>query len=145
MEFVLTVPLLLLLVLAASDFGRVMYWAVTLSTAARAGAVYGARSQSTAADTSGIRQAASQDGQNISLSTSEVTVAVNCACPGQSAVPAVCTSTCVCPGTLTCSGGYSPPRMAVRVTVTKMFSTSFVRIPGISPLTLRRNAELRVQ
>lgn len=147
-EFAFTVPLLLLLVLAAADFGRVMYWAITLSGAARAGTVYGAQSQTTAADTSGIRQAASQEGQNIGLSTGEVTVAVNCTCPGPSAVPtvpAVCTSSCTCPGTLTCSGGYSPPRMSVRVTVTKTFAASFLRIPGSSPLPLQRNAELRVQ
>jgi Flp pilus assembly protein TadG len=144
-EFALTVPLLLLLLLAAADFGRVMYWAITVSGAARAGAVYGARSQTTAADTSGIRQAASQEGQNIGISAGEIAVAVNCACPGQSAVPAVCTSSCTCPGTLTCSGGYSPPRMSVRVTVTKIFAASFLRIPGISPLSLLRNAELRVQ
>lgn len=144
-EFALTVPLLLLLVLAAADFGRAMYWAITLSGAARAGAVYGAQSQTKAADTSGIRQAASQEGQNIGLTPAEVTVAVNCACPGSpSVVPAVCTSICICPGTLTCSLP-SLPSMSVRVTVAKTFATSFLRIPGSSPLHFERSAELRVQ
>lgn len=42
-EMALVMPLLLLMALGAGDFGRVMYTAITLAHAARAGAAYGAQ------------------------------------------------------------------------------------------------------
>lgn len=56
-ELALILPLL---VLGAGDFGRVLYWSITLAQSASAGAQYGAQSSASAGNTAGIQQAALQ-------------------------------------------------------------------------------------
>ena len=64
-EMAMVTPLLLLLALGAGDFGRMLYAAITLSHAARAGAAYGAQTNGHAADGPGIELAAQSEAQDI--------------------------------------------------------------------------------
>ena len=61
------VPLIALLLLAVVDFGRFFYVSMAVHGAARAGAQYGSQTLATAADTAGMRSAASADWNNSSL------------------------------------------------------------------------------
>jgi hypothetical protein len=56
---------------------RALYWAITLSHAARAGAQYGAQSSGKAGDSAGIQQAALQEAQNIERLASAHSASVN--------------------------------------------------------------------
>src|SRR3990170_1456226 len=60
-EFVLIVPLLLVLLVGAIEIGRAAYYAIAVTNASRAAVQYGAQNYATAADTSGIKQAAVDD------------------------------------------------------------------------------------
>ena len=132
-EAAIVVPLLLLLVLGVGDFGRIMYYGITLENAARAGAAFGSQSTGHLSDTNGIRQAAEQEAQNIgSISVSSQKI---CECTGGSVS---CT-------TSNCSG-YGAPMAFVEVTTTTTFtplSSAFPGIPGATLLT--RTAKVRSQ
>src|SRR5436190_11470225 len=54
-EFVLVLPLGLVLFIGILDFGRVFYTAMTVSHAARAGVQYGAQNSLTSGDFAGMR------------------------------------------------------------------------------------------
>ena len=132
-ELAVLLPLLLLLVLGIGDFGRGLYWGITLTHAARAGAQYGAQSIAKSADSSGIQQAAQNEAQNIG--TISVSSAVVCQCPGGSNVS--CTST-------TCAG-YGAPQVSVLVTTSTTFNT-VAPWPGVPRTTaLSRTATVRLQ
>ena len=60
-EFVLVVPLLLILLAGAIEIGRAAYYSIAVTNASRAAVQYGAQTSATAADTSGIKQAAVDD------------------------------------------------------------------------------------
>jgi Flp pilus assembly protein TadG len=57
-ELALTLPALVLLLVAAAEFARVSYASIEVSNAAMAGVQYGAQSPIEAADTAGIQAAA---------------------------------------------------------------------------------------
>jgi Flp pilus assembly protein TadG len=128
----LIVPLLLVMALGVGDFGRVLYWAITLSQAARAGAQYGAQSNAKAADSAGIQQAAVNEAQNIgSISVSSQRV-----CECTSGVAVSCTTSC---------GTYGVPRVFVQVTTSSTFQT-IAPYPGVpSTVSLSRTAKIRLQ
>lgn len=63
-EFVLIVPVLILLVVGLVEVGRFTYYSIVVGNAARAGAQYGAQSLTTAIDSTGMATAATTDGQN---------------------------------------------------------------------------------
>ena len=133
-EMAVISPLLLLLVLGAGDFGRIMYYAITLTDAARSGAAFGARTTSRSADTTGIQVAADEAAQNLPPIT--VTSQRICECTG-GAVVACSTTSCA---------GYGPPMVFVEVTATTTFtplSASFPGIPGSTLIT--RVAKVRSQ
>jgi len=67
LEFSIIAPLLVVLMLAVLDFGRVMYTAMTVTSAARAGAGYAAQTSSTAIDNSGIIAASLADASNLKV------------------------------------------------------------------------------
>jgi Flp pilus assembly protein TadG len=76
LELAIILPAMLLLLLAAADFGRALFVAVDLQNAAQAGAQYGSQSVITAADSPGMVTAAKTDGaeiNNLSVTTSECT------------------------------------------------------------------------
>jgi Flp pilus assembly protein TadG len=131
-ELGLVLPLLLLLFLGTMDFGRVMYWSITLTHAARAGAQYGAQSTAIAANSTAIRAAALAEAQDIGAIG--VTSRRYCLCPPETSVG--CTSTC---------SGYGPPRVFVEVTTDATFRT-LVPWPGIPATTpMVRTASVRLQ
>ena len=62
-ELVVLSPLLLVLVFGAGDFGRIMYYAITLTNSARAGAAYGSHMVGQAIDETGIQVASEEEAQ----------------------------------------------------------------------------------
>lgn len=130
-EFALAAPVLVLLFLGAADFARVFHAALIVSDAAHAGALYGAQSTTTAADTTGISNAATSAAQELPgmvVSSSE-----SCKCPDGTTT--VC-STGVCTGT---------KQVYVNVTAHYGFQTLFP-YPGIPhTIGLGRTAVLRAQ
>jgi Flp pilus assembly protein TadG len=65
-EISLAFPMLLLLLLGATEVGRLAYYSIAVCSAAQAGVLYGEQSQITASDNAGIIQAATADGANVS-------------------------------------------------------------------------------
>jgi Flp pilus assembly protein TadG len=76
-EFAVLAPLLIFLVVVGVDFARVYYFALTLSNAARNGAVYGSGSPERAQDTTKIQSLVLADTSNLSptptVTTSQTT------------------------------------------------------------------------
>ncbi len=65
MELALTLPLLLLILLGAAEFARFAWASIVTTNAARAGAQYGAQTNTTASDATGMQTAALNDGVNL--------------------------------------------------------------------------------
>jgi Flp pilus assembly protein TadG len=63
-EFAIMVPLLSMLLIGLIEIGRFAYFSIVVGNAAHAGAQYGSYNSTTAADTSGMETAATNDGQN---------------------------------------------------------------------------------
>lgn len=82
-EFAVTFPLLLLLLVGAVEFARVSYASIEVSNAALAGVQYGAQTAATAGDTTGIQTAASNDAQDVALGPTSVSR--SCICSNGSA------------------------------------------------------------
>lgn len=134
-EFAITFPLLVLMTMGAVDFGRVFFQAVTVTSAASAGAFYGAQDNVKTGDISGMRAYASNDASD--LTEISTTAERFCDCPDDPGVEVNCI-------TATCSG-YGLPRLFVRTGVRKTFQT-LGPYPGIpNSVSLNRNAFLRVQ
>jgi Flp pilus assembly protein TadG len=68
-ELALILPVLIILMLGAVDFGRVYFAHVSVTNAARNGADYAASGSTAAADTAGIRDAAVADTTNLLYSS----------------------------------------------------------------------------
>lgn len=66
LEIALAFPMLLALLLTATEVGRLACYSVAVSSAAQAGVAYGQRSPITASDTAGIALAARNDADNVS-------------------------------------------------------------------------------
>lgn len=77
-ETAVTLPLLFLLLFGATEFALVEYEAIEVANAANAGAQYGASSPVAAADTAGIRLAATSDAANVALGTPQVSISCIC-------------------------------------------------------------------
>lgn len=77
-ETAIALPLLSLMLLGASELGLVDYEAIEVTNAAHAGVQYGAQSAANAADTTGIRNAATADAPNIALGTTNVSTSYIC-------------------------------------------------------------------
>jgi len=133
-EVAVVAPVLVLLLLAAADFGRIFYTNVALNNAVRAGAQYGSQSRVTAANATGIRNAVTTDASNITLSgTPSVS---QCTCISGSNV-AVCTSTYPCSD--------NPGATFVTVTASATFKT-IAHIPGVaSSTTMTSTAIMPIQ
>ncbi|MGH8013726.1 MAG: TadE/TadG family type IV pilus assembly protein [Candidatus Binataceae bacterium] len=91
-ELALLAPVLILILLAAADFGRLFYTSIAVSNAARAGAQYGAQSVITAADANGMVAAAQSDGTNIADLTAS---AQQCTCQNSTSVALCPAAYCV--------------------------------------------------
>ncbi len=90
-EMAAVIPVLVLLLLAATDFGRLYYTNIEVVDAARAGAQYGSQSVITAADAPGMRQSASNAAPDLSGMSP---TASQCTCIGGSSVTTCPTSYC---------------------------------------------------
>jgi Flp pilus assembly protein TadG len=64
-EFAVVVPILVLVLVVVSDFGRLFFVSVAVNNAARAGAQYGSQFVTNAKDSTGMVAAANLDGANI--------------------------------------------------------------------------------
>ena len=132
-EMAVTTPLLLLLLLGAGDYGRMMYFGITLAHAARAGAQFGAQSLGHTGNFAGMQAAAQAEAVNIGTITTTPTRICKCL---DGTVVNCATGTCT---------GYGVPQVAVRVTCVATFRT-IVNWPGIpDTVAMTRIAEMRVK
>jgi len=135
-ELALTLPLLVLLLIGAAELGRLAYYSVEVSNAARAGVAYGAQNHVTASNLAGMRTAAQNDAGNITLATTTATN--SCACSSAYTATSACTTTFSCSGTA---------RIIeyVQVNTTATVSPLF-KYPGVSKTyTLNGRAVMRVE
>ncbi len=77
-ELGLTLPVLAVLLLGAVEFARAAYTGIEVSNAAKAAAQYGAQNSTTAADTTGMQTAATNEAPDISLGTTTVSTSYIC-------------------------------------------------------------------
>ena len=130
-EFAVVSPVLILLLLAVADFGRVFYVAIELNNAARAGTQYGIQSPANAADVSGMQTAAQNDASNVSGVTA--TASEYCQCPDGSTQ--ACNSTPAC----------NDMRVYVEVDTAGTFQT-LLNYPGIpASIPLRGKSVVRAE
>ena len=132
-ELAVVFPVILLLIIAIVDYGRLFYTAVTVSNAARAGAEYGQQDFSTETDTATMRVVTQADGAEAGALTIQKRWYCECGA-------GVANNTCaVCPG-----GGYAP-QVYVEVIATKDITT-LLNYPGLpSSFTVTRKATFRSQ
>jgi Flp pilus assembly protein TadG len=88
-ELALTMPMLIALLVGAVEFSRMAFASIEVQNAAMAGVQYAAQDTTTAADTTGIQTAASNDALDVTLATP--TVSISCICSNGSA--STCLST----------------------------------------------------
>lgn len=82
-ELSVSLPLFAAMLLGSAELARVAYASIEVTSAARAAVQYGAQTSATAADTTGIKLAATSDAYNLNgLST---TVSTSCICSDGSA------------------------------------------------------------
>ncbi len=119
-ETAVTMPIVFLLLLGATEFALVEYKAIEVTNAANAGAQFGASSPITAADTTGIRLAATNDATNVALGTTQVSI--SCVCSNGAA--STCAST-------DCSTSHIEQILTVR---TQASFAPPIQLPGL-PMT----------
>jgi Flp pilus assembly protein TadG len=78
-EMAIIVPMILILLIGLTEVGRYAQYSILVSGAARAGVQYGAQNLVTAADLSGMRTAALNDGQNAPGLSATATSYCSCA------------------------------------------------------------------
>ncbi len=147
-EFALTLPLLFLLTMGATDFGRMFFNAITVANAAGTGAFYGAQGNVNAANSDTIEARAKDDAINLTGVSASATQFCECPVAGTSdftskPTPISC-DLAATPGSCP-DGGYSLPAVYVRADVLQDFRT-LGPYPGIPEVThLKREAFMRVQ
>jgi Flp pilus assembly protein TadG len=94
-ELAVILPMLLLLLVGAVDFGRGYFMSIEVSSASEAGALYGVQNSS---DVAGMTAAAKLDGADVPGLTASATQGCECS-DGSGATPS-CSSTPVCSGTV---------------------------------------------
>lgn len=126
LELAVGLPLLLLLAIGVADYARLYYAGITVTNAARAGAVYGADPATTFDQ---IIAAARADASPTTLDT--VTVGRYCVCPGSGAGTGVVDCT-----TSTCPLSYGVPQAYDTVRVRKDFTllVPFLGLPSTLPV-----------
>ncbi len=88
-EVAVTLPVLLLLLVGVIDIGRGYYFALEVSDAAEAGALYGSLNTS---DTAGMRSAATLDAPDLPGGLTTNTASSGCECPDGSGIVSGCAS-----------------------------------------------------
>ena len=131
-EWALTAPMLAVLLVISGDLMRMYYTSIEINNAAKAGDQYGAQNAGTAADLSGMQQAAQNDAFDLSAMTA--TASFYCQCPGSS-------TTFDCGDTNSCSD----KRVYVEVDTAATFYT-LLHYPGLpSSIQLTAKAKMREQ
>jgi Flp pilus assembly protein TadG len=141
-ELAVTLPLLVVVLVGITDFGRAFRTAMVVVNAARAGAQYGSQSQSSSTDTAGMITKANEVLSANGLTTGPTPVAArSCECATNAGVytPTTPVNTC----SATCTGGHIV--ISVNVSVTRTFSmlTPFPGLPD--SVTVIRNATARAK
>ncbi len=132
-EFAIIAPVLVFLLIGLIEVGRYAYFGILAANAARAGVQYGAQNPMTADQTTAIRNAALQDGQNPAASWT-ITPTVLCSVNGATPTAAACSGAGVPVNTI----------YYVQVQVTGTFS-SLLRYPGIpTNIPISGSAVMRV-
>lgn len=133
-EFTIILSLLMLMLLAAGDFGRIFYAQIALENAARSGASFGTRVGGAYRNDSGILAAASADDGGL-LDVSITIPARTCTCADGS--PVACSGNC---------GGTDPtPKILLTVQADYVFE-AITNFPGLPPsVPLRAKAVMRAQ
>lgn len=135
-ELGLTAPLLFAFCMAAGDFSRIFYHALTAQGAAGQAAFYGVQTTGQTGDFAGMEQRAYHDSGP--LDAPVATASQWCGCPDGTSF------SCVEYSTQTCSG-YGAPLAYVRVEVREEFQTfgKYFLIPETSPV--RQEAWMRIR
>ncbi|MBV9270172.1 MAG: pilus assembly protein [Candidatus Eremiobacteraeota bacterium] len=135
-EFAFATPILLLILVGLIEVTRFAYFCILVGNAAHAGAAYGAQTLATANDTTGMQNAAKNDGQNVPQ-LSVTSAGAVCGCwNGTASTAQACTTT-------TCAVGHRViyAQVTVQGTVTHLFA--YAGLP--STYTITRQAVIRVQ
>lgn len=151
-ELALTLPLLVLVLIGAVELGRIAYFAIEVSNAARAGVAYGAEGPTNATDTTDISNAAKLAAADVSSLT--VTSSTSCVCETVNTSTGVMTTTnmsncttmaaTLCPALATSTGNKNIQVNYVQVSTSANVSTIF-NYPGIpTSFTLNGFAKMRV-
>ena len=148
MELAVALPLLLIVIAGAVDFGTACYVAIEVTSAARSGAQYGVQNAATMTDITGMELAAKNEAQNIS-SACTTTAGKTCWVTGYP----VATYGCECadgtganPGTVVCTSCSAGNHFVNYVSVvTQATYKPMIPWPGISSsYTFNGNAKLRL-
>ncbi len=137
-ELALVLPLMVVLLFGAMDFGRAFYASMGVTHAVRAGVQYGAMNVANSSSTTGMENAAATAAADISGFSA--TASRFCTCWSASTLVetamASCSSSCTSPSTI---------RIYVQVTGTRTFSpiVSYPGLPG--SLVITRTARMRAQ
>lgn len=139
-ELAISLPLLAIILVGTIDFGRAFRTAMIVTNAARAGAQWGARTQSSAADLTGMQTKATDVlGLNGLTAASPPAAArwCECATDGGTFSSVLCTSTTTCP---------SGQHLVISVSVTATSTFSMISpFPGLpASVTISRGARMRV-
>lgn len=99
MELAFTLPIYVLLILGAVEFGRFAYLAIELTNAAKAAAEYGSQNNITGADVTGMQALAALDAPEVTAQCTHFTTtigATSCACvvSGASSTSSCTSTTC---------------------------------------------------
>jgi Flp pilus assembly protein TadG len=142
-ELALVFPIFILLLVGAVEVGRLAYASIEVSNAARAGVSYAAQTSATAADTTNIQLAATQDAPN--LTSISALASHSCSCESSAGVITAFSSCSIAITNLTSCPSPSRIIQYVQVQTTAPVATLF-HFPGIpSTVTLRGFAVMRVE
>lgn len=138
-EFAFIVPVLALLLVVISDFGRIFFIGIAVNNAARVGAQYGSQTNTTAADSAGMVSEASADGANIPNFQTPTASQCTCGTPNPPTTPACSTIS------QTYCADASSNAVYVTVDTSATFNT-ILNYPGVpSSMTLKGQAIMQVQ
>ena len=139
-ELAIALPVLLIFLVGAVEFGRLSYAAIEVANAARAGVADGSRSAATASDIIGMQNAATRDGGDISgwtASSITATASQVCSCSVAAAGVTCANAASKCAGSRTL--------VSVQVDATASVNPLF-HLPGLpATYTLNSQATMRVQ
>jgi len=135
-EFTLVLPLLLILLIGAIEFGRAAYYSIEVTNASYAGVEYGAQTDATAGDINGIIQAALNEAPL--LAPDNVTTSIYYECPdGLATGPTTAATDCAG------DGGRFFRYLVVNTQADLMPLFNFPGIPAV--FSLKANASERIR